>query len=229
MGFVALGFYPIDPFLPRGMIFLNGDSGLMKPIVKRVLLLGFAAGLLVASMALTASAAEVRVHYQALQKALLQQVFKDGGRHFLYGASNTACQYAYLDQPRVTGSAGRVVIRAQFHGRAGVVMLGECVGANDSFEVKMSGVPVYRNGVLSLDQVRLETAYPLYNDLLSTFVTGTVARALRFPLQAEVQKSVAEASKAGPYQLRVASLDVSSIRTEAQGLAVGLDFMMDIH
>ncbi len=197
----------------------------MNRMLKRALTLAAAASLMIAA---SASAAEVTVHYQALYKALMQQVFNDGGRHYLYGASDAACQYAYLDKPRVMGVAGRVAITAQFHGRAGAMMLGECVGANDSFEMKMSGVPVYRNGVVSLDQVQLETPNPFYNDLLRAFVAGTVARALRFPLQSEVQKSVVEASKAGPYQLRLASLEVSSIRTEPQGLKVALDFVMDI-
>ncbi|BCR06451.1 hypothetical protein DESUT3_35200 [Desulfuromonas versatilis] len=174
-------------------------------------------------------AAEARIHYQALRKVLLQQVFKQGGRHFLYGGSDASCRHALLENPVIAAApGGRLRVTAQFRGRAGVELGGECVGATDAFQVVMSGVPVYRSGELLLDQLQVETPRPIYNDLIRGFFRDTLARAFRYPLLSEVRQAAADASRQGPYQVQVAGLEVRSIRPQADALEVVLDFSLNV-
>ncbi len=66
------------------------------------------------------SASELRVHYQTLEKLLLQQVFNESGRRYLNGDLSSRCNYAYLENPRVMAQADRLRITAHFSARAAV-------------------------------------------------------------------------------------------------------------
>ena len=176
-----------------------------------VLLLGSGLALIRAD---AADAGVIKVHYQALENVLGEKFFTRQGQYFLYGAAASDCNSALLENPRVSGKDGRLRITADFRGRAGMEVLGECKGTADAFVVEMTGVPVYRDGVLALSQAQVKTPYPLYNDVLGKVFTGGMAAVLRYPLLAELKKAAAEASRQNPFRLQVDSLQVASIETD---------------
>lgn len=76
----------------------------------------------------------------------------------------------------------------------------------------MTGVPMYKDGVLYLDNVWLESADQLYSDLIRTFLGDTVTQSLRYPLFEEMQRLTRQASEQDNYEIRVPSLSVEAIR-----------------
>ena len=176
-----------------------------------------------------AAAAELNIGYRAIEKALLSEVFVDGGRKFLLGSPQTPCAQAFLASPAVSPQGERLQIRARFHSQAGVEISGECVGAGDTFDVWMSGVPAYRDGVLFLDQIRVQTPDKPYGDLARNLLGQTLPRLLRYPLLDEVRQKAAENSRQGPYQVAVARLDVGRITLAADHLSIPFDFTLSLH
>jgi hypothetical protein len=110
--------------------------------------------LLLLAIAGTARAVEIHLQFGALERMLADQVFTQEGRRYVQGAKTSKCNFAYLEKPQVRGDAGRLRIRAHFSGRAALNVIGQCVGLGDAFDVLITAVPVYKNGALSLQEVK---------------------------------------------------------------------------
>ncbi len=176
----------------------------------------------------SAAAAELLIGYRAIEKTLLTQVFTSDGRKFLVGASSAGCTHAFLDTPRVTPQGERLQVSARFHSSAGVEISGDCVGAGDEFDVWMSGVPTYRDGVLFLDQIRVQTPNKPYGDLARNLLAQTLPKMLRYPLLQEVRKKAAAESQQGPYQISVSRLDVGRITLGADQLSIPFELSLSL-
>lgn len=185
--------------------------------------------LLVLAHSPPAAAAELKIAYRAIEKALVSQVFVNDGRKFLIGSPQTPCTQAFLDSPAVAPQGERLQIRARFHSRAGVEISGECVGTGDTFEVWMSGVPAYRDGVLFLDQIRVQTPDKPYGDLARNLLDQTLPRLLRYPLLDEVRRKAAAHSRQGPYQVAVSRLAVSTITLGANHISISFDLTLSLN
>jgi hypothetical protein len=169
------------------------------------------------------SASELRLHYQALEKLLRRQVFTESGRHYLIGNLGSRCTYAYLANPRVTPQADRLRITADFRGRAAATLLGECVGPAEAFNVSATGVPVYRQGVLRLNDVKVDHSNPLYADLIRAFLES-----LQYSLVEEVQKLAQQVSGTGGYEMRVPTLSVHTVRVGVEAIVFSFDIAVQV-
>jgi hypothetical protein len=169
------------------------------------------------------SASELRLHYQALENLLRRQVFTESGRHYLIGNLGSRCTYAYLENPRMMAQANRFRITANFSGRAAATLLGECVGPAEAFNVSATGVPVYRQGVLRLNEVKVEHSNPLYADLIRTFLES-----LQYSLVEEVQKLAQRVSETGDYEMRVPTLSVHAIRVDVEAIVFSFDIAVQV-
>src|SRR6202008_962399 len=78
-----------------------------------------------------AAASELQVEYVAIQKVLTRDMFTQDGRLYLRGAPEAKCSYAYLQDPMVGSSDGRIQIRAKFSGKSGTNLFGLCLGRGD--------------------------------------------------------------------------------------------------
>ena len=68
-----------------------------------------------------ANGAEIVLEQSAVQKLVVESLFKDSGRYYI---QRGACS-AYLDSPAVTLTGGRVVIRSRLNARLGMPRPGE--------------------------------------------------------------------------------------------------------
>ncbi len=169
------------------------------------------------------SASELRLYYQALDKILRQQVFTESGRHYLIGNLSSRCTYAYLENPRVMAEANRLRMTANFSGRAAATLLGECIGPAEAFRVSATGVPVYKQGMLRLNDVKVEHANRLYADLIRAFLES-----LQYSLVDEVQQLAQQASEKSNYQIRVPTLSVNAIRVGAEAIVLSFDISVQV-
>lgn len=193
-----------------------------RPVVSIVLLF------LVLLMPATTAGAELRVYYSALEALLREQVFTDGGRAYVVGDRKARCRYAYLEKPQVDAHKAQLRVRAHFDSLTALELGGDCVGPVQAFDVSMTGVPVYRDGVLRLEQTQLEPADNLYGGLIRVALENMLEQSLQYPLLQDLQRLVRKASMRSPYEVRMRDLEVHAIRVEAEAIVFMFDFSMDV-
>ena len=107
--------------------------------VRRVL--AFVSLVLLAS-APARAAADVRLHFSAIQRLLAEQAFTQEGRRYVKGSRDSRCSYGYLEHPQVDAAAGgRLRIRARFSGRSALDVFGHCLVFGDYFDLAITAVP----------------------------------------------------------------------------------------
>ena len=115
----------------------------------------WAASLLLAIAAPASAAMELRIAHDALERTLAKQAFTDEGRLYVRGNRQSGCVYAYLQQPRISGNSGRLVIKARFTGKQAASVFGTCLGVGGDFDVYIVAVPYYSDGALKLREVNI--------------------------------------------------------------------------
>lgn len=179
-------------------------------------------------MPVTTAGAELRVYYSALEALLRDQVFIDGGRAYVVGDRKARCNYAYLEKPQVGAHKAQLRVRAHFDSLTALELGGDCVGPVQAFDVSMTGVPVYRDGVLRLEQTQLEPADGLYGGLIRAVLGDALEQSLQYPLLQDLQRFARKASMQSPYEVRMRDLDVHTIRVEAEAIILMFDFSMEV-
>ena len=177
--------------------------------------------LCVALLSEGAEALEVTIPYSMVQKEVERQMFTEG-RSYLSGDKASTCDYAYLENPSVFPQDGRLALQARFNGKAGKEVLGKCVGIGKSFDIVITGLPVYSEGLLRFSEARIQfkntVADAMFGKLLEGFAQD-LERDLTFPLQADVQQlSQALSQGAGHYILRVEKFTVTAIDVLADAI-----------
>ncbi len=107
-----------------------------------------------------ARAADLEIHYTAIQKILAQEVFTQDGRRYVRGSPAAKCSFAYLEHPELRGDQGRLSLKARFTGRSALGVFGRCIGLGDSFDVYITAMPYYHNQSIGLKDVRVEGRAP---------------------------------------------------------------------
>jgi hypothetical protein len=190
----------------------------MKPIVRTAAWLS-----VFVAATLPARAAEITVSHAAIEKLLTSALLKDGGRLYLDGSPADTCRFAFVQEPKVSGGAGRLAIRFTFSGRAGARVAGRCVGPGDTLELTASGTPAYAGGELYLRDLRLDAPESAYFKAVAGLLQGQIERRLRLPVRTMVEQSLTAAANGSGVALGLQAFDVSSISVDEQGAKVALD------
>ena len=106
-------------------------------------------------LAANVTAVELHLQFAALERMLSEQVFTQEGRRYVKGSRENKCNFAYLAQPRVRGENGLLRMKARFSGRSTLNVAGLCVGMGDAFDVVIFALPVYKNGAIGLQEVKV--------------------------------------------------------------------------
>src|ERR1700760_4858039 len=86
----------------------------------------------------TASAVEVRISAQALERTLRAQLFNGPeGRYYIRGDANSPC-YVYADSPHVTFAQDRIVVQVHAKAKLGTSIHGTCIGVSLSTNTEVS-------------------------------------------------------------------------------------------
>ena len=182
--------------------------------VRGVLVVALLAGL-------PAHAAEIVLERTAVDRLVRQSMFTDQGRYYL---QKGAC-YAYLDEPAVSLTGGRVVLNANLTSFMGVMVGTQCVGVPLNSKVTVSGKPAQQGGVVRLADLRIDnigdqsTRAVVQSGILPRFpqaVEIDVAAAVRAMLK---QPNV-------PYTSELERLDITALSAEGDRLGVTFDFKL---
>ena len=188
--------------------------------------------LLAALLCLAAEARAVELHlqYGAVERMLADQVFTQDGRCYVHGSPRAKCSFAYLEKPRVQGSAGRLVIHARFTGRSAANLLGQCVGLGDAFDLTITATPQYRDGNIGLKDVSVasDRKNGFYIRRVCAVMQTSLGRDFRYPLNPMAQKLLADPGGQAPYKRELRKFNVTEIRVTDDALVLVLDFELTI-
>ena len=175
-------------------------------------------------------AAELRIQYSAISKVLAQQVFTQEGRKYVRGTKEQRCNFAYLEHPEISGSNGRLGIRAHFTGRSARNFFGKCVGLGDSFDVQIAAVPYYHDGVIGMKDVRVESVNRdgVYIRLVRSALAYSLANDFGYRVLDDAKKILEARRDPLPVTQELARFDVQSIRVTGDALVLEVDFALTV-
>jgi len=182
-----------------------------------------------------ASAAELEIHYSAIQKILAQEVFTQDGRRYVQGNATAKCSFAYLEHPELHGDNGRLVLKARFTGRSALDVFGRCIGLGDSFDVYITAAPYYHHQSIGLKDVRVEGRAP-HGEPRTGYYVRRVCAALGDSLRKQFDYRVADQAKhlleqtapQAAYRQELLDFTVPEIRVMPDALVVTVDFKLAV-
>lgn len=178
---------------------------------------------------LAPASVQLEIQYPVIERFLAKQVFTHEGRQYVRGSKEDRCNYAYLENPRISGSGGRLIIQARFSGRSSIGVLGACVGMQDSFDLTLRATPAYENGFLTLRDVEAVTEAPrtLYVTRVLRALGEGLPKQFHYPLREESRKML-EQDRDPMYRQQMLAFHVVSAQAANHALVLILDFRLEV-
>jgi hypothetical protein len=181
---------------------------------------------------LTANAAAVELHVQfgALERMLAEQVFTQEGRRYVKGNKDNKCNFAYLEKPHVRGEGDRLRMTARFSGRSTLNLAGLCVGVGDAFDLVILALPIYKNGAVMLQNVKVtsEGKTGFYIRRVCSAMEASLARDFKYALERDARAMLENPEVQPSYKREVRKFDVRDIRVTNDALVVQVDFELTV-
>ena len=166
-----------------------------------------------------ARAAEIVLEQSAVQKLVVESLFKDNGRYWL---QRGACS-AYLDHPAVTLANGRVVIRSHLSARVGMDFGDSCAGVDLASWATVSGEPSAQGTTVRLANIRVEDVGDANTRIvLDAGLAPTLPGAIDLDVLKAVRSMLLSANS--QLQVDVQALNIDSVRVTDNRLVVRFDF-----
>jgi hypothetical protein len=186
------------------------------------LLLSFA--LLFASTR-SASAVEVTISPQALERTLRAQLFNGPqGRYYIRGDASSAC-YVYADSPHVTFVDDRIVVHVHTKARLGTSVRGACLGVSLSTNADVSLVPDAEEESIGFRDARVErlSESKELNFLLVPFLSHKMPEKMKVNAAVLMRQLLSRSAETTGYALSLSSLKLHSLLVEGDSLVMDVD------
>ncbi len=189
--------------------------------------------LLVASLAwgrALCSAVELKVSREALQHTLKDQLFSGpGGRYYLKGNQQTPCA-VYADDPQLTFSQDRIVVRLKTHARIGTSVHGACVGISLAPTSEVSFAPEGEGETLGFRDARLERVSEQreLNFLLTPFLSRQVPSSMKVNAVELLRKALEGSTATSGYKVTLDRLKIHSVQIEGDAIVVDADGALSV-
>jgi hypothetical protein len=176
----------------------------------------------------SAAGAELRIHYDVIERILAREVFTEEGRKYVRGSKVTPCNFAYLEKPRIAGDNGRLEIKARFTGRSARNLFGRCIGLGDAFDVAISAVPYYHDGAIRLKEVLVESKGrdSFYIRRVRALLAASFAKDFQYRVADDAKKMLEEKTELFRQELVV--FQVPAIRITREAVVLALDFTLSV-
>src|ERR1700761_9859810 len=103
-----------------------------------------------------ASAIEVKISAQALERTLRAQLFNGPqGRYYIKGDATSPC-YVYAESPRVTFVQDRIVVHVHAKSKLGTSVHGACLGVSLTTDTDVSLIPEAEEESIGFRDARIE-------------------------------------------------------------------------
>ncbi len=173
---------------------------------------------------------ELHVTFGVLQKVVGAQVFTDEGRKYVKGGKDKRCNFAYLENPRVGESNGRLLVRAKFSGRSAFDVFGRCVGMGDSFDVVVRMTPYADKTTLRLRDVEVlsDGKRGMYGRAVCKALAETIPRVLVYDFAPEFKRALEAEQASVPFSKSVDDLAVRDLRVSKEALVLQLGLRLTL-
>lgn len=182
-------------------------------------------GLLFCVFATPASAIEVRVSAQALERTLRAQLFHGAeGRYYIRGDAGGACS-VYAEQPTVSFKDNRVVVHVHARARLGQAVRGSCVGVTLTREADVSFVPEAEGESIGFRDVRIERLSESreLNFLLVPFLSRKLPAEMKVNAAELIRKLLSQSLSSTGYVVSLDQLKLHSMQVDHDALVVDTD------
>lgn len=185
-------------------------------------LLFFAAG--------TASAIEVQVSSQALERTLRTQLFNGPqGRYYMRGDATSAC-YVYADSPHVTFVQDRIVVHVHAKAKFGTAVHGACIGVSLTTEADVSLIPEAEEESIGFRDARIErlSESKELNFLLEPFLSHKLPAQMKMNAALLMRQLLSRSTETTGYALSLNSLKLHSLLVEGDSLVMDADAALKV-
>jgi hypothetical protein len=186
------------------------------------LLLSFA---LLFSAAQAASAIEVRVSAEALERTLRAQLFNGPeGRYYIRGDAHSAC-YVYAESPRVTFVKERIVVHVHARSKLGTSVRGTCIGVSLTTNTDVSLIPEAEEESVGFRDARIErlSESKELNFLLEPFLSRQLPAQMKVNAAVLMRQLLSRSTETTGYALSLSSLKLHSLLVEGESLVMDAD------
>jgi len=172
-----------------------------------------------------ASAIEVRVSAQALERTLRTQLFNGPqGRYYIRGDANSAC-YVYAESPHVTFLQDRIVVHVHAKARLGTSVHGTCIGVSLTTNTDVSLIPEAEEESVGFRDARIEhlSESKELNFLLEPFLSHKLPAQMKVNAAVLMRQLLSRSTETTGYALSLNSLKLHSLLVEGDSLVMDAD------
>lgn len=182
------------------------------------------------SAARTASAIEVRISSQALERTLRAQLFNGPeGRYYMRGNLKSAC-YVYADSPRVSFVQDRVVVHVHARAKLGTSVRGVCIGVSMDTDADVSMVPDAHEQTIGFRDARIERLSESreLNFLLVPFLDRKLPDQMKVNAADLMRQLLSRSVESTGYAFSLTSLKLHSMLVENNMLVLDADAGLNV-
>lgn len=179
----------------------------------------------------SASAVEVKITAQALERTLKTQLFNaSDGRYYMRGDAKSSC-FVYADSPKVSFKDDRVIVHVHTRSKLGTSVHGACVGVGLSTDADVSVVPDAQGETIGFRDPRIEqlsTSREL-NFFLVPFLSGKLPQKMSVNAADLMRKALSRSLETTGYGLSLSTLKIHSLLVQGNYLVLDVDGGMDVN
>lgn len=182
------------------------------------------------SAARTASAIEVKISSQALERTLRAQLFNGSeGRYYMRGDINSAC-YVYADSPHVTFMQDRIVVHVHARAKLGTSVGGLCIGVSMDTDADVSMIPVAQEQIIGFRDARIErlSESKELNFLLVPFLDRKLPDQMKVNAADLMRQLLSQSTQTTGYAFTLSSLKLHSLFVEGKMLVLDADAGLNV-
>jgi hypothetical protein len=182
------------------------------------------------SAARSASAIEVRVSAQALERTLRAQLFNGPqGRYYIRGDANSAC-YVYAESPHVTFVQDRIVVHVHARAKLGTAVHGTCIGVSLTTNSDVSLIPEAEEESVGFRDARIERLSDSkeLNFLLVPFLSHQLPAQMKVNAAVLMRQLLSRSTETTCYALSLGSLKLHSLLVEGDSLVMDADAALKV-
>ena len=165
-------------------------------------------------------ASELVIGRNVVQSIVASALFTDQGRWYLQKGD---C-YAYLENPVISLTTGRLVMNAHLSSRVGLEVGGSCVGAGFASDVQLSAKFIGNGSQVTLQDIRIDKvkdeATRQAVDILQSAAGTSLPRAVNVDLMQLLRPALVPGTN---IKVTVAAVVIADVTTQADNVTVRFD------
>jgi hypothetical protein len=173
----------------------------------------------------TATAVELTISRQALERTLRQQLFSGpDNRYYLKGDARSAC-FISTEDPHLSFERDRIVVRLKTRARLGKPVGGACLGLSLTLPAQVSLTPNAEGETIGFRDAQLDkiSDQPEINFVLAPFLRRQVPTSMKVNAADLLRKALAGSTAASGYKISLDRLKIHSVQIDGDKLIVDAD------